>query len=286
MWAGSCYLTNHQYSTTHALRHLVRLRVCALCSRYIVATDAKAKEKEVKPSPAREVYRLLTLFLRQANVGEFAWRLAMLPAFATQLRRDAGDAEVDPAVRRAVACVVTHLHDLYSLQLPVVSTFISARKALVEKKLKVGSVLKMYYSGIVARPSLLCVVVCVCSWVGGGRLRSLSTPKLLWYEGLFVARLVLSVRELFVFGLSVTFQDQVKIHKWDEQSYYSLKASAEKSHAVLHRLVSDIDVSRFEQDHLDWHATVQLPVTSSIIPKHLLSPRAWAFSSRLSPPVS
>ena len=120
----------------------------------------------MKPSPAREVYRLLTLFLRQANVGEFAWRLAMLPAFATQLRRDAGDAEVDPTVRRAVACVVTHLHDLYSLQLPVVSTFISARKALVEKKLKVGGVFQRCYTWIDARPSLQCVAVCVRSWVG------------------------------------------------------------------------------------------------------------------------
>jgi hypothetical protein len=119
----------------------------------------------VKPSPAREVYRLLTLFLRQANVGEFAWRLAMLPAFATQLRRDAGDAEVDPTVRRAVACVVTHLHDLYSLQLPVVSTFISARKALVEKKLKVGGVLKDVTHGPL--PGLACSVwLCVRSWVG------------------------------------------------------------------------------------------------------------------------
>jgi hypothetical protein len=36
-------------------------------------------------------------------------------------------------------------------------------------------------------------------------------------------------------------QDQVKIHKWDEQSYYSLKASAEKSHSVLHRLVCEYD---------------------------------------------
>jgi hypothetical protein len=43
------------------------------------------------------------------------------------------------------------------------------------------------------------------------------------------------------FRVFVACQDQVKIHKWDEQSYYSLKASAEKSHAVLHRLVSDID---------------------------------------------
>lgn len=32
-------------------------------------------------------------------------------------------------------------------------------------------------------------------------------------------------------------QDQVKIHKWDEQSYYSLKTSTEKAHAVLHKLV-------------------------------------------------
>ncbi len=37
------------------------------------------------------------------------------------------------------------------------------------------------------------------------------------------------------------FQDQVKIQKWDEQSYYSLKASAEKSHAVLHKLVCEFD---------------------------------------------
>jgi hypothetical protein len=36
-------------------------------------------------------------------------------------------------------------------------------------------------------------------------------------------------------------QDQVKIQKWDEQSYYSLKSSAEKSHAVLHKLVCEFD---------------------------------------------
>jgi midasin (ATPase involved in ribosome maturation) len=36
-------------------------------------------------------------------------------------------------------------------------------------------------------------------------------------------------------------QDQVRIHKWDEQTYYALKASAEKSHAVLHKLVCEYD---------------------------------------------
>ncbi len=34
-------------------------------------------------------------------------------------------------------------------------------------------------------------------------------------------------------------QDQVKILKWDEQSYFSLRSSAEKSHAVLHKLVCE-----------------------------------------------
>ena len=33
----------------------------------------------------------------------------------------------------------------------------------------------------------------------------------------------------------------MKIQKWDEQSYYSLKSSAEKSHAVLHKLVCEFD---------------------------------------------
>ena len=109
------------------------------------AAAAAAAEPSVDDrasAASTEVYRLLTLFLRQSNVGEFPWRLALLPPFAAQLRDGVAsglyaDDAMEAAARLRVAAVIDHVVDLHALLLPVVDAFVSPRKALVEKKLKV-----------------------------------------------------------------------------------------------------------------------------------------------------
>ena len=39
-------------------------------------------------------------------------------------------------------------------------------------------------------------------------------------------------------------QEQVKLHKWDEQTYYSLKESAAKSHRILFKILCEFDEVR------------------------------------------
>jgi midasin (ATPase involved in ribosome maturation) len=89
---------------------------------------------------ARAVYRLLSLFLRQASVGEYRWRLEILRPFVLHLRMLAATEQSsasDTALRRRLAAVVDNLCDYYAQFLPAITSFAQSRKAVVEKKLKV-----------------------------------------------------------------------------------------------------------------------------------------------------